>query len=68
MGSPDMKQSTIAGMVGMQRVQLSGDTHKDKDFAMLNMHHQQALDMAKKIILGKKNEIAWVNRCLAKQQ
>ena len=54
MGSPDMKQSTIAGMVGMQRVQLSGDKDKDKDFAMMNMHHQQALDMAKKIIFEAK--------------
>ena len=83
MGSPDMKQSMKAGMDGMQKMQMSGDT--DKDFAMMmRMHHQQALNMAemeiangkspelkamaKKIISGQQKEIAQFDSWLAKQK
>lgn len=83
MGSTDMKQAMKAGMDGMEKMPMSGDT--DKDFAMLmKVHHQQALDMAevelahgksaemkamaKKIITGQKKEIAQFDRWLAKQK
>lgn len=83
MGSPDMKQSMQAGMDGMQKMQMTGDT--DKDFAMMmKMHHEQALKMAEmqlahgksaelktmatKIIAGQKKEIAQFDRWLAKHK
>ena len=45
MGSDSMKKSMMAGMDGMQKMAMTGDT--DKDFAMMmKMHHQQGVDMA----------------------
>ena len=45
-GSEQMHKAMTAGMQSMQGMKMTGDT--DKDFAaMMKMHHQQALDMAK---------------------
>lgn len=82
-GSADMKQTMMAGMESMQKMQASGDT--DKDFAMMmKMHHQQALEMAemelkhgksaemkamaKRIIAAQKKEIAEFDHWLAKHK
>ncbi len=81
-GAKDMKSSMMMGMESMQKMPASGDT--DKDFMMMKMHHQQALDMAemelaqgkspemktmaKKIIAAQKKEIAQFDRWLAKQK
>ncbi|MEJ8859496.1 DUF305 domain-containing protein [Variovorax robiniae] len=79
-GSSRMKHSMMAGMDGMQKMPMSGDT--DKDFAMMmKMHHEQAVvmaqeelksgkspemkAMARKIISAQKKEIAEFDRWLA---
>ncbi len=55
-GSDQMKKSMESGMKSMQSMSMSGDT--DKDFAMMKMHHQQALDMAKvEVEHGKSPEL-----------
>jgi len=82
-GSGGMKQSMMAGMDSMQKMQMSGDW--DKDFAvMMKMHHQQGVEMAqmemmhgkspamksmaKKIISAQQKEIAQFDQWLAKQK
>lgn len=82
-GASDMKQSMMAGMDSMQKMQMSGDT--DKDFAMMmKMHHQQGVKMAqmelahgkspamkamaRQIIAAQKKEIARFEQWLAKQK
>ena len=81
-GSQEMKQAMMAGMDGMEKMTITGDT--DCDFAMMmKMHHQQAVDMAnmelahgkssamkamaRQIIAAQKKEIAQFDRWLAKQ-
>ena len=44
MDSDGMKKSMMAGMEGMHKMPMSGDT--DKDFAMMKMHRQQNVDTA----------------------
>jgi uncharacterized protein (DUF305 family) len=83
MGSDGMKKSMMAGMEGMHKMTMTGDT--DKDFAMMmRMHHQQGVEMAqmqithgkspamkkmaKQIIAAQNKEIAQFDRWLAIQK
>ena len=83
MGSHDMRHSMMAGMEGMQKMQMSGDA--DKDFAMMmKMHHQQGVEMARmevahgkspamkamarNIISAQNKEIAKFDQWLARQK
>ena len=83
MGSESMKKSMMAGVDGMQKMTMTGDT--DKDFAMMmKMHHQQGVDMAqmeidhgkspvmkkmaKQIIAAQNKEIRQFDQWLAKQK
>lgn len=67
-GSEQMKKSMEAGMQGMHKMPISGDT--DKDFAMMmKMHHQQALAMAKaEVEHGKSPELKAMASKMIKDQ
>lgn len=82
-GPSQLHESMMSGMQKMQSMQPTGDT--DKDFAaMMRMHHQQAVEMAKvevqhgkspqlkamaqKMMKDQQKEIAQLDQWLAKNK
>lgn len=67
-GSEQMSQAMKSGMDAMSQMPMSGDT--DKDFAaMMKMHHQQAVDMAKaEVEHGKAHELKAMAQKMIKDQ
>ena len=67
-GSEQMHKAMTAGMQSMQGMKMTGDT--DKDFAaMMKMHHQQALDMAKaELAHGRSAELKAMAQKIIKDQ
>lgn len=67
-GSSQVHESMTSGMQEMQTMQPTGDV--DKDFAaMMRIHHQQAVDMAKvELQHGKSAELKSMARKMIKDQ